>query len=44
MVSGGEARFLEIILDGMVKHWVGFGWIDMREATKEDYLKIREVK
>lgn len=44
MVAGGEKRISQVILNGKVKEWVGIGWIDMRDATPEDYRKIREVK
>jgi len=44
MTAGNENKISQIILDGVVKEWVGIGWIDLRDATKDDYLKIREVK
>lgn len=44
MTTGGEKRISKIILDGVVKEWVGIGWIDLEPATPEDYLKIPEVK
>lgn len=43
MVAGNEDEFTEIILDGVVKKWVGIGWVEVRKATQEDYQKIREV-
>lgn len=43
MTTGGEKRISKVILDGVVKEWVGIGWIDLREASAEDYLKIPEV-
>jgi hypothetical protein len=44
MTTGGEDRISKVILDGVVKEWVGIGWIDLEPATPEDYLKIPEVK
>ena len=44
MTTGGEDRISKIILDGVVKEWVGIGWIDIGEAEPEDYLKYPEVK
>ena len=29
--------------DKFVKKWVGIGWINLRKATKEDYLDIPEI-
>ena len=39
MVAGNERKYSMIILDGILKEWVGFGWIDIREATEEDNTK-----
>lgn len=44
MTTGGEDRISKIILDGVVKEWVGIGWIDIGTATPDDYSKIPEVK
>jgi hypothetical protein len=36
MVAGNEKKF-SIVVDGdLVKQWVGIGWCDLRQATKED--------
>jgi len=32
-----------VIFKKRVKSWVGFGWIDDRDATREDYKNIPEV-
>lgn len=36
MVAGNEKRYSAVIDDGVLKEWVGFGWIDLRDATDED--------
>jgi len=36
MVAGNEKKYQRVIQDGIVKNWVGFGWIDEGEASKKD--------
>ena len=36
MVAGNEKKYRIVVCDGKVKEWVGFGWIDLRDATVED--------
>jgi hypothetical protein len=36
MVEGGEAKTPTVIDKGVVKEWVGFGWITLRDATDDD--------
>jgi hypothetical protein len=37
MVAGGEKRHKIIVdTDGILKEWVGFGWINLRQATERD--------
>jgi hypothetical protein len=43
MVAGGEKRHPTVILDGNVKDWVGFGWIDLGPADDEDREKYPVV-
>jgi hypothetical protein len=43
MTAGNEKKYPTVIDDGVVKDWVAIGWIDMREATKEDYEKFPVV-
>jgi len=43
MVAGNEKRFRAVIDDGILKEWIGFGWIENREATPEDYKKYAVV-
>lgn len=43
MTAGNERKYSKVILDGMVKEWVGIGWIDLRKATKADRANIPEV-
>lgn len=44
MVEKGETTHPRVIHDGIVKNWVGFGWVEERGATEEDYNKYPEVK
>jgi hypothetical protein len=40
MVAGNEKFITKIIdEDGLLKEWVGIGWIDIRTATKADRKK-----
>ena len=43
MVSGGEKKIDKVILDGRVREWVGFGWIDIGAAEEKDYAKYPVV-
>ena len=36
MVAGNEKKYSRIILDGVVKNWVGFAWVDEGKASIED--------
>lgn len=40
----GETTHGIVIDDGIVKEYVGIGWIELRTATKDDYKKYPEVK
>jgi hypothetical protein len=47
MASGNEKKFSKIIDPEVVfrvKEWVGFGWVDIREATADDFKKFKVVK
>ncbi len=43
MVAGGEKTHPIVIDSGVVKEWIGFGWIDLREATDDDRTTYPEV-
>lgn len=43
MVAGNEDKYNIIIDDGKVCQWVAIGWIELRDASKEDYKKFPEV-
>jgi hypothetical protein len=43
MVAGGEDRIQFVIKSGKLKQWVGIGWIDVREATEQDYYTYPTV-
>ena len=43
MVAGGEKRYRFVIDEGIVKDWVGIGWVDIGPATKKDYKKFPVV-
>ena len=42
MVCGKEKEISQVIDNGVVKEWVGIGWIELRAATEEDYKTIPE--
>jgi hypothetical protein len=43
MVAGGEDRIQYVIKSGKLKQWVGIGWVDVREATEQDYYTYPTV-
>jgi len=43
MVSGNEKKYATVIDGGVVKDWVGIGWIDVRKATAKDKLSFPTV-
>lgn len=43
MVAGGEKRHPQVIEAGRVKEWIGFGWIDLREATADDLATLPHI-
>jgi len=43
MVSGNEKKYSKVIHDGVLKEWVGIGWIELRTATKVDKLRYPTV-
>lgn len=38
MVCGNEKKFTKVIMDGIVKQWVGFGWVDVDEVPNPDTM------
>lgn len=44
MIAGGEKSITKVIDEGMLKEWVGIGWITARTATKTDRAKYPEVQ
>lgn len=36
MVNRNELKITHVIDEGILKQWVGIGWIDLRKATKKD--------
>jgi hypothetical protein len=44
MVAGGEQRHPIVIDDGVIKNWVGFGWVTGDAASEDDYYKYPEVQ
>jgi hypothetical protein len=44
MTAGNENRHSKVIQDGRLLQWVGIGWVDLGEATKEDYSNYPEVE
>lgn len=43
MVAGNEKKYDIVIIGGVVTEWIGFGWIDLNDATEEDYKKYPQV-
>lgn len=43
MAGGGERRIKRVIDEGMVKEWVGIGWIPIRRSTKQDRSRYPTV-
>ena len=43
MVNGNEKKHPRVILDGIVKNWIGFGWVDEGKATAADRKKYPTV-
>lgn len=44
MVEGGEKKHPVVIDGGIVKEWVGIGWIDLHPAGASDYEHFPEVE
>ena len=44
MASGNEATYSVVIDNGVLKEWVGIGWIELRDATPEDTEKYPTVR
>lgn len=36
MVGGKEGKYRIVVDKGVVKQWVGIGWIELRKATETD--------
>lgn len=43
MVAGGEKTASKIILNGTVRQWVGFGWVDEGKPTKHQSKTLPHV-
>ncbi len=43
MATGNEKKYTHVIHDGVLKHWVGYGWVSEGPATPEDYTLYPEV-
>lgn len=43
MTAGGEKKLKRVILQGRLKHWVGIGWHDLRQATESDRKTYKTV-
>ena len=43
MVAGNEKIYDAVIDEGVLKEWVGIGWIDIGPATEEDHKKYPTV-
>ena len=36
MAAGNEKKYTKVILDDILKEWVGIGWVDLHKATAID--------
>jgi hypothetical protein len=43
MVSGNEKRLTRVIDDGVVKNWVGIGWVSEGSASEADRGELPHV-
>ena len=43
MVAGNEKKYGKVIMGGVLKEWIGFGWIVLRIATEKDRKRYPEV-
>ena len=43
MTAGGERETSLVIHEGVVKEWVGIGWIELRDPTAEDRATIPQA-
>jgi hypothetical protein len=39
MTAGNEKKYSMVILEGILKEWVGIGWVGEDKATDEDRKK-----
>ena len=44
MAQGNEHKYSIVIDEGVVKEWVGIGWIELRKARPEDTEKYPTVE
>jgi hypothetical protein len=44
MVKGNEHLYSIVIDNGILKEWVAIGWLEVREATPEDFKKYPVVE
>lgn len=44
MAAGNEKKYEAVIDNGILKEWVAIGWVDLREATDEDFKKFPVVE
>jgi hypothetical protein len=44
MTTGNEEKYSIVIDNGIIKEWVGIGWVDIGKASKKDYETLPVVK
>lgn len=44
MVAGNEKKYSTVVDNGVVKVWVGYGWLETRPANDHDYEIFPEVE
>lgn len=43
-IYGSKGKLCNVIINGILKEFVGIGWIDIRQATKKDYSIYSELE
>ena len=44
MTMGGEKKYTKVIHKGVLKEWVGIGWLTLKgKPTREDYKRYPRV-
>jgi len=44
MVAGNETKYKIVIDNGVLKEWVGFGWLELRKTNSQDLKRFPVVE